>query len=214
MLRRKLPTALALATLFALAATLGVVAKGEGIVTLDAPLPTDPEPGSEITIGWTVDIPVEDGMTAPFNAEGMFIRLIPAIGDPVEAIGRQGPLGHYVATLTVPSDGISDVEAGLRGESCTGGTCQRSDILFPIVETSAPAAEPGSAAGANGQGAAPDIVVDPASPPSPATTPASTAVDLSSLGIAGVIVALSALVVAAFYVRVRGRALTAGSSRS
>jgi len=48
-----------------------------------------------------------DGSRIPFNAEGVFVRVLPASGDPVEVVGRQDRLGHYVATVTVPTGGWS-----------------------------------------------------------------------------------------------------------
>ena len=163
MRRLQIPTALALSSMLLLAATAGALAKDDVIVTFDSALPTDPEPGSEITIGWTVETPGRDGQMEPFNAEGMFVRLIPATGDPVEAIGRQGPPGHYVTTLTVPASRIVDVEAGLRGESCSGGTCQPSDILFSIEESTtgegmvAPAVNDAHGSASNPPVSSPDI---------------------------------------------------------
>ena len=49
----------------------------------------------------------DDGGRSRFNAEGVFVRFIPAAGEPFEALGRQGPPGHYVATVTVPAGGIA-----------------------------------------------------------------------------------------------------------
>lgn len=200
MLRRQIPTALMLSALFALVAAAGVLAKGDAIVTLDASLPSDPQPGSEITIGWTVETPLEDGTRAPFNAEGMFIRLIPSAGDPVEAAGRQDTLGHYVATLTVPAGGIADVAIGLRGESCSGGTCQRSDMLFAIDNSAMPLFE----------AAAPQAP----EAPTQATSPVGTAGGLQPWGIVGIAAAAAAILVALGFLRGRGRPLTPGSSRS
>ena len=207
MLRRQIPTALLLSTLLVLAVTVGVLAKDGAIVTLDAALPADPEPGSEITVGWSVETPGQNGQMAPFNAEGMFIRLIPATGDPVEAAGRQDPPGHYVATVPVPAGGIHDVEFGLRGESCSGGTCQRSDILFAIDDSVIPMIETGAPANAPGPGTV-------ASRPSDATPPAAPASDLQPLGLAGLALAAAAAVLGLVALRSRGRDLTPRSSRS
>ncbi len=201
---RRIPTAIALATLLAIAGTLTAVAKDNAIVTLDATLPGDAEPGSEITVGWTVETPGENGQTSPFNAEGMFIRLIPTTGDPVEAVGRQGPIGHYVATISVPAGGIREVEAGLRGESCTGGTCQRSDLMFTIDELTVPAVAPANVAGPN---TAPQAPVD-------TTPPVSIATDPEPLGLAVLGLAALAIALGLVFLRFRGRSLTPGSSRS
>ena len=211
MLRHQIPAAIVLSALLGLAATVGVMAKGDAIVTLDASVPGDPEPGTEITVGWTVGTPLENGGMAPFNAVWMFIRLIPTTGDPVEAVGRQGPLGHYAATLTVPAGGIRDVEVGLGGESCSGGTCQRSDMLFTIDESAVPATGPAAPANVPGAGAPQQATVD-------ATSPAGAQGDLRLFGIVGLALVTAAVVVGVFVARGRGRArarpLTAGSSRS
>jgi hypothetical protein len=221
MFRRQVRSALLLSTLLALAAATGAIAKDDAIVTLDASLPSDPEPGSQITIGWTVEVAGESGEMVPFNAEAMFIRLIPASGDPVEALGRQGPPGHYVATMTVPDGGIRDVEAGLRGESCSGGTCQRSDILFAIDESAIPAIEPGAAA--NAPGAPANVPRGASGAPGAATTPEAPAAttapvgpvgDIEPVGLVGLAVAAVVALAAILAVRARGRALSPGSSRS
>lgn len=202
MLRRQIPTALLLATVLALGASLTALAKEEAIVTLDASLPSDPQPGSEITVGWTVETPGDNGERLPFNAEGMLFRLLPPSGDPVEAIGTQSPLGHYVATMTVPAGGIRAVEVGLRGESCSGGTCQRSDILFAIDDSTVPVFAPGGPVSNAAAGTAPD---------SPATTsPGIGASDLQPVGLLGLGLAVIALVAGAAFLRGRRRALTPG----
>jgi hypothetical protein len=207
MLRRQIPSALLLSTLLAFVATTGVLGKDDAIVTLDAALPADPEPGNEITVGWTVETPGEDGQMAPFNAEAMFVRLISPEAETVEAMGRQGPPGHYVATVTVPAGGIRDVEFGLRGESCSGGTCQRSDILFAIDDSVIPVIEAGAPANAPGPGTF-------ASGPAGATLPVAPASDLQPLGLAVLVLAAAAAVPGLVALRSRGRGLARGSSRS
>ena len=203
MLRRQIPTAMLLATVLALGASLTALAKEEAIVTLDASLPSDPQPGSEITVGWTVETPGDDGERLPFNAEGMFFRLLPPSGDPVEAIGTQSPLGHYVATITVPAGGIRAVEVGLRGESCTGGTCQRSDILFAIDDSTVRVFGPSGPVSNAAEVTAPDS-------PATTTSPGIGASDLQPVGIMGLGLAVIALVAGAAFLRGRRRALTPG----
>jgi len=205
--RRQIPSALLLSTLLALAATTGVLGKDDAIVTLDAALPADPGPGSEITVGWTVETPGEDGQMAPFNAEAVFVRLISPEAETVEAIGRQGPPGHYAATVTVPAGGIRDVEFGLRGESCSGGTCQRSDILFAIDDSVIPVIEVGSPANAPGPGTV-------ASGPAGATPSVAPVSDLQPLGLAVLALAAAAAVLGLVALRSRGRGLAPRSSRS
>jgi hypothetical protein len=139
MLRRHRTISLLLALALVGVASAATLAKG-GVVTLDSELPSDPQPGSELTVGWTVTNPMDGGTPAPFSAVGMFIRLIPPAGEPVEAVGAEDRPGHYTATIVVPEGGIRSVEFGLRGESCVNGACERSDLLFGIAdEAAAPA---------------------------------------------------------------------------
>ena len=206
MVRRQLPTAVLLSTLLALGVTAGVLAKDGAIVTLDSSLPSDPDPGSEIIVGWTVQVAGQGGQLEPFNAEAMFVRLVPASGEPIEVVGRQDPPGHYVATVTVPAGGIRDVVFGLRGESCSGGTCQPSDILFAVDDSVVPVFAPAGAQAAS----------EPNAPAAPDGTAPSVGVsgDPQSLGFVGLALAAAAIVVAAVVLRARGRDLTPGSSRS
>jgi hypothetical protein len=150
MLRRHRFISLLLALALVGVASATTLAKG-GVVTLDSALPSDPQPGSELIVGWTVSSPVDGGTAAPFSALGMFIRLIPPAGEPVEAVGAEDRPGHYIATIVVPEGGIRSVEFGLRGESCVNGACDRSDLMFgiageaaaraPVVVEAAPATQ-------------------------------------------------------------------------
>lgn len=146
MLRRHTAASILLGITFALMSTTAALAKDDAVATIDSPLPPDADPGTEIAVGWTVAVPVTDGSPAPFSAEAMFIRLVPATGEPIETIGRQDRPGHYVATVTIPAGGLRDVEFGLRGESCSNGTCERSDLMFIAAGTPLEAAIPASIA--------------------------------------------------------------------
>lgn len=205
--RNHILTALLLSALFALAASTVVLAKEDAVVTFDAALPSDPPPGSEITIGWTLEMPGMTGELEPFNADAVFIRLSSATGEPVDVVGRQDQPGHYVATFTVPSAGISRVEIGLRGESCTAGVCQRSDIMFASHEPMPQVADPAAAVAEPSAVAPPEAVVD-------ATSPVAAASALQPLGVVGLALAAGALALALIFRRARGRALTPGASRS
>lgn len=205
MIRRPLALTLLLTTLLVLGTT-AVLAKEGAIATLDDALPTDPQPGSEITVGWTVEMPGMNGEPEPFNAEAVFIRVIPVTGEPVEVVGQQGPNGHYVATATVPAGGIRNVEIGLRGESCSGGTCQRSDLMFTIADVE-PAVDPGAAVY--------NPVVDaPEAAPADAAAPVSGSNSLALVAVIALALAAAAIVLGTLFLRGRGRMLTPGSSRS
>jgi hypothetical protein len=196
-----------LAMTLTLTAAAAALAKDDAIVTLDAALPTDPQPGSVITIGWTVESPVVGSALEPFNAEGVFIRLIPPMGDPVEAVGLQDPPGHYIATMTVPSGGLRDVEIGIRGESCSLGTCQRSDLLFVINE---PVAEGRALPDAE----IPDAAVPHAAVPGGAALPDAGSGGSHPSAVVGLALAAGAIVIALAFIRARGRTLTPRSSRT
>ena len=123
---------IALTLLLSIAGTVG--AKEGGQAKLDTPIPPDAEPGSAIEIGWRVWVE-EDGVEQPVIGSPLFIRLTSRDGsETVEVSGHESPAGsgHYVATVTVPQDGVSVVAIGLRGTSCVDGQCARSDIEFAL----------------------------------------------------------------------------------
>ena len=109
----------------AVSAAGSVLAKGEAAqLTLDEPLPIDAPPGSEVEIAWTLGVMVGDGTTQPFSAQGVFVRLTPASGPPVEVVARQDRSGHYIASVTVPPGGLGAVAIGLQGTACLeNGEC-------------------------------------------------------------------------------------------
>lgn len=93
---------------------------------LTTTLPLDAAPGTTIDVGWTVDVPRDDGGRSPFNAIGMFVRLLSRTGAPA-ALGFASATAHadgrYTANVSVPAGGIGGVQAGLRGST---------DIFFPV----------------------------------------------------------------------------------
>ena len=110
------------------------LAKEGGQASLDAPIPPDAEPGSTIEVGWRAWV-LDDGAESPVIGSPLFIRLTSRDGsETVEASGRESPSGsgHYVATVTVPQDGVSVVAIGMRGSACVDGVCARSDVEFAL----------------------------------------------------------------------------------
>ena len=194
------------ATLLALALVLSAaasaLAKGEdAVVTLDAPVPVGTVPGSTVEIAWTLDIAQDDGSTLPFNAEGVYVRLTPASGVPIEVVARQDRVGHYIATVSVPAGGLGDVVFGLRGDACyADGRCERADAFFTIADAGGQAiADPAAA----------PVVQPPAGAPSVATeTPPVSAPDLTWLPVLALAV-LAVLAVLAAAIRGRGRTAAA-----
>jgi hypothetical protein len=178
----------------AVSAAGAVMAKGEAAkLTLDDPLPVDAPPGSEVVIAWTLGVMTGEGTTEPFSAEGVYVRLTPASGSPVEVIARQDRTGHYIASVTVPSGGLGAVVIGLQGSGClASGECTRADEIFMTAKAGSrggtlpvdPVAEPPTAVQPAPQPAA--------MTPAPATTVAldPAVVLLAVLGGAGILGAL------------------------
>jgi hypothetical protein len=158
------------ATLLALGLGLGassaVLAKGGDVIaTFDAPLPVDSAAGSTVRIAWTLAMTFPDGTVHPYLAEGIYLRLSPATGGPIEVPAQSDRDGHFVAKVTVPSGGLGKVEIGLKGLACTAAdSCTRADEIFRI------AAKPASAGVAAAAGG-----VAPGAAAVPAATPASGA---------------------------------------
>jgi hypothetical protein len=93
---------------------------------LTAALALAAAPGATVTVHWTVDVPGSDGRREPFNAVGMFVRLLSRIGA-ASTIGFATPTAHtdgrYSARVSVPAGGIGGIRTGLRGST---------DIFFPL----------------------------------------------------------------------------------
>ena len=78
-------------------------------------------------LGWTD----EHGRRQPFNAIGVFVRLLSASGGRPTigfAAPNAHPQGRYDARVAVPAGGIGGVQIGLRGTS----DGRASDVLFPL----------------------------------------------------------------------------------
>lgn len=114
--------------LAALAAASGAATKEGAEAHLTSAIPLDAPPGSTtVRIAWRVDVPDESGARRPFNAIGMFVRLLSRTGAPATtgaASGGAHPDGRYVADVPVPAGGIGGIRAGLSGST---------DVLFPVV---------------------------------------------------------------------------------
>jgi hypothetical protein len=111
----------------ALATASGAATKEGARAHLTSAIPVDAQPGSTIRIAWRVDVPDESGARRPFNAIGMFVRLLSRTGARATtgfAPGGAHPDGRYVADVPVPAGGIGGIRAGLRGTT---------DLFFPVV---------------------------------------------------------------------------------
>ena len=149
----------------AVAAPLAL-AKGEsgGLVRLAAPIPRDAEPGSSLTVTFTVTVPDENGQPRAVTGSPMVLKLTGPDGTTTEGKGlERGTPGTYVATVRVPSSGIQTATFGMRGTgSMADGTSSILDmpfdvdgLLFTTTAHPAPAAAP--AAPASSPAASPDL---------------------------------------------------------
>jgi hypothetical protein len=139
-------TVLAVACSVLLAA--GPVAFGKESVNarLLTPLRLDAAPGERITVVWALGGADEHGRRQPFNAIGVFVRLVSASGGRPTigfATPDAHPQGRYDAQVAVPEGGIGGVQIGLRGSSDGGA----SDVLFPLENDPLAAPARGVAAG-------------------------------------------------------------------
>jgi hypothetical protein len=95
------------------------------------PLGVDAAPGEQLTVVWALAGTDEQGRRQPFNAIGVFVRLLSASGGRPTigfATPDAHPQGRYDAQVAVPEGGIGGVQIGLRG-SIDG---RASDELFPL----------------------------------------------------------------------------------
>ena len=98
----------------AVVAAAPAVAK-EGVVARLVTIPREAEPGSIITVVWTL-ASVDDGKRRPFGAGGVFVRLFGPHGSrSPRAYASELGRGRYRARVVVPREGVSRVVIGLMG---------------------------------------------------------------------------------------------------
>ena len=117
---------MSLVVVTALAAVPGATSKEGAQARLTTALPLGAKPGTSIDVAWTVTVP-DGAARRPFNAIGMFVRLLSRDGRPATsgfASATAHEDGRYDALVGVPEGGIGGVRAGLRGST---------DIFFPVV---------------------------------------------------------------------------------
>jgi len=126
--------AVAVAALLALLLPLTALAKEGGLVTLAAPIPRDAEPGSSLTVTFTVTIAAESGHMVPVTGSPMVLKLIGPDGTTTEGLGAEhGTPGTYTATIRVPGSGISSAVFGIRGTgTAANGTTSIEDLAFDV----------------------------------------------------------------------------------
>jgi hypothetical protein len=142
------------------------LAKGEsaGLITLEAPIPRDAEPGSTLTVAFTASIIDGQGQPAPIHGAPIVLKLIGPDGTTTEALATPGSsAGLYTASIKVPASGITSAIFGLRGSSVMAdGTSSLQDLpfdfdglLFTTAAHPAPAVAASPAAAATTSG--PDL---------------------------------------------------------
>lgn len=121
-----------------------LAAAKEGVeATLTTPIALTVQPGSDLQVAWTLAAFDDTGKRMPYNADGVFVRLISATGAPPKegfAAFESGADGTYEASVAVPEGGIGDIEIGIQGTSSGAGGTRRSDLLFPITNDPLPTA--------------------------------------------------------------------------
>jgi hypothetical protein len=140
------PAVVAMAGALLLAAGPAALGKDNVKARLLTPLRVDAAPGERLTVVWALAGADEHGRRLPFNAIGVFVRLLSASGGrPTTGFATPDahPQGRYDAQVAVPEGGIGGVQIGLSGASDVGG----GDTLFPLENDPFAAPARGPAAG-------------------------------------------------------------------
>jgi hypothetical protein len=140
------PTVVAMAWSLLLVAAPVALGKDNVKARLLTPLRVDAAPGEQLTVVWALAGADEHGRRLPFNAIGVFVRLLSASGGrPTIGLATPDahPQGRYDAQVAVPEGGIGGVQIGLLGDSDVGS----NDTLFPLENDPFAAPDRGVAAG-------------------------------------------------------------------
>jgi hypothetical protein len=140
------PAVVAMAGALLLAAGPAALGKDNVTARLFTPLRLDAAPGERLTVVWALAGADEHGRRLPFNAIGVFVRLLSASGGrPTTGFATPDahPQGRYDAQVAVPQGGIGGIQIGLGGTSDVGG----GDTLFPLENDPFAAPARGAAAG-------------------------------------------------------------------
>jgi hypothetical protein len=122
---------LAVACWSLLAAALMAFGKENVTARLLTPLRVDAAAGEKITVVWALGGADEHGQRQPFNAIGVFVRLLSASGGrPTVGFATPDahPQGRYDARVAVPKGGIGGIQIGL-GDAGDAGV---GETLFPL----------------------------------------------------------------------------------
>jgi len=130
---RSFAVAALVAVLFATPAqTAG--AKDGVVVRVLTPISRDAEPGSRVTVVWTLTS-VEAGKRRPFGGGYVFVRLFGPRGSrtPLAYAVEAGQRGRYRASVRIPRGGVVRVAIGIMGSVCDSEGCRPAPKYFPIV---------------------------------------------------------------------------------
>jgi hypothetical protein len=106
----------------------------EGVVArVLTPIARDAEPGSRITVVWTLTFD-EAGERRPFGGGWIYVRLYGPNGATSRRAWATNPRpGRFRADVKVPRGGVRRVELGIMGTACDAEGCRPSPKTFPIV---------------------------------------------------------------------------------
>ena len=123
------------------ASSMATALAKEGIVArLDAPLPGRAQPGTAVTIGWTISVPGGGSLVGTNTILRVYSR---DAQTSVDAPPREDRPGHFLATFRVPTGGIATVGIGIPGTSCLANVCQPAVEWFTVEDPAgAPLAAP------------------------------------------------------------------------
>ncbi len=113
------------------------VSAKEGVVArVLTPISRDAEPGSPVTVIWTLTF-VHEGGRRPFGGGGIFARLVGPDGSRSKRVYAATPKpGRFRATVRVPDGGVARLEIGIMGMVCDARGrpgCRPAPKHFPIV---------------------------------------------------------------------------------
>lgn len=100
--------------------------------TLTSPVPKNAAAGSTVVIRWKLWSRDQHGKIVPFDAGGLFARLVNPAHTAAKTAPAHGRQGQYSATIRVPSGGIGMVQVGIMGWNTLHGRTP-APVLFPIT---------------------------------------------------------------------------------
>ena len=100
--------------------------------TLTSPVPKNAAAGSTVVIRWKLWSRDQHGKIVPFDAGGLFARLVNPAHTAAKTAPVHGGHGQYSAMIRVPRGGIGMVQVGIMGWNTFHGQ-RPAPVLFPIT---------------------------------------------------------------------------------